>query len=154
MFNIKNYRLGFEFCGFILSLAIILPGVIWYFVPSPNDILRSANAMFVPTMPAAVLLGLTMLTSSLLINLDSRELRFNPAAFLIFAFGAIYYTGWFLYYAGLASAFTLTLFSVAPVIMFASLAFDRKNIFSLVLSVSFAAVHITCIALCFASLAA
>lgn len=154
MFNIKNYRLGFEFCGFILSLAILLPSVIWYFVPAPNDILRSADAIFSLGMVAAVLRGLTMLTSSFLVNLDSRELRFNPAAFLIFAFGAIYYIGWFFYYAGFANAFVLTLLAVSPVVMLASLAVDRKNVFALVLSASFAAVHIACIVLGFASMAA
>ena len=154
MFNIKNYRFGFEFCGFILSLAILLPSVIWYFIPAPNDVLRSADSIFALGMTAAVLRGLAMLTSSFLVNLDSRELKFNPAAFLIFAFGAIYYIGWFLYYAGFANVFTLTLLAVSPVVMLASLAVDRKNIFSLVLSASFAVVHIVCIVLGFASLAA
>lgn len=154
MFNIKNYRLGFEFCGFILSLAILLPSVIWYFIPAPNDVLRSADSIFALGMTAAVLRGLTMLTSSFLINLDSRELKFNIASFLIFSFGAIYYIGWFLYYAGFANAFTLTLLAVSPVIMLASLAVDRKNIFALVMSASFAVVHIVCIVIGFASIAA
>ena len=142
MFNIKNYRLGFEFCGFILSLAMLLPSLIWTFVPAPNDILRSTDAILSLGIACGILRALTMLSSMFVINLDCNEPRFNVAAILIFSFGIVYYAGWFLYYAGLACVVALSFISVPPVIMFIALSVDRKNFLSLALSVSFAVVHL------------
>jgi len=145
MFNIKNYRLGFEFCGFILTIAILLPTLIWTTVPAPHDVLRSAVTTTPLGIAAIVLRSLTMLASMFVVNRESGEPYFNVEALLIFSFGAIYYAGWFLYYAGLACVVALVFIAVAPVVMFVSLAVDRKNMFSLTLSIAFAALHLVCI---------
>ncbi len=75
MLNIKNYRLGFEFCGFLLSLAMLLPNLIWSFVPAPHDILRSAETVASLGIATLVLRLLTMATSMFVVNVESNELN-------------------------------------------------------------------------------
>ena len=145
MLNIKNYRLGFEFCGFLLSLAMLLPNLIWSFVPAPHDILRSAEAVASLGIATLVLRLLTMATSMFVVNVESNELRFSAATFVILIFGLFYYAGWFLYYAWLACVVALVFISVAPIAMFITLSFDRKNAFSLLSTIGFAGVHLACI---------
>lgn len=138
MLNIKNYRLGFEFCGFLLSLAMLLPNLIWSFVPAPHDILRSAETVASLGIATLVLRILTMATSMFVVNVESNELRFSAATFVILIFGLVYY-------AGLACVVALVFISVAPIAMFITLSFDRKNAFSLLSTIGFAGVHLACI---------
>ena len=67
------------------------------------------------------------------------------STFVILIFGLVYYAGWFLYYAGLACVVALVFISVAPIAMFITLSFDRKNAFSLLSTIGFAGVHLACI---------
>ena len=43
MWNIKNYRFGFDPWGLGLFLLVMLPNLIWFAVPAPNDILRAES---------------------------------------------------------------------------------------------------------------
>ena len=38
----KHYRLGFDIWALILFLAVMIPTIIWAFVPAQDDILRTA----------------------------------------------------------------------------------------------------------------
>ena len=40
----KKYRFGFEPWGLLLFLVVMLPNLIWFAVPAPNDILREGPA--------------------------------------------------------------------------------------------------------------
>ena len=43
MWNLKNYKFGFDPWGLGLFLVIMLPNCIWFAVPAPNDILRAES---------------------------------------------------------------------------------------------------------------
>ena len=38
---LKKYRLGFDISGFVLFLIVMIPNLIWFAVPAPNDVLRT-----------------------------------------------------------------------------------------------------------------
>ena len=39
----KKYRLGFDIWALVLFLSVMIPTIIWTFVPAPNDILRAES---------------------------------------------------------------------------------------------------------------
>ena len=43
MWNIKNYRLGFDLWGLGLFLLIMIPNFLWFAFPAPNDVLRGES---------------------------------------------------------------------------------------------------------------
>ena len=45
MFDIRNYRPGFELSAFVLSIAILLPNLIWYFIPAPTDLFAQQHVV-------------------------------------------------------------------------------------------------------------
>ena len=36
---IKKYKIGFDICGLITFVVMMIPNFIWFAVPAPNDIL-------------------------------------------------------------------------------------------------------------------
>lgn len=146
MFDIRNYRPGFEICGFILAVAILLPNLIWYYIPAPVDPLRDTVSYTSPIgIATTVLRLLAALTATFTVNLDSRAPHFGAASIIILAFGGMYYVGWLLYYMGVASYVAVVFVTIPAFIMLTTLAIDRSNIFSLVLCIAYGSVHAVCI---------
>lgn len=42
----KHYRFTFDLLGFLLFLMIMLPNFIWFAIPAPQDVLRTAKSVF------------------------------------------------------------------------------------------------------------
>ncbi|MDO4155572.1 MAG: hypothetical protein Q4D37_02190 [Oscillospiraceae bacterium] len=42
----KHYRFTFEPLGLLLFLVIMLPNFIWFVIPAPQDVLRTAKSVF------------------------------------------------------------------------------------------------------------
>ena len=133
MFDIRNYRPGFELSAFVLSIAILLPNLIWYFIPAPTDLLRN-NVSFTSPLGVAstVLRLLAMLTAILLINLESREPHFGVGSIIVLAFGGMYYVGF-------------VFVTLPAIVMLTTLAIDRSNLFSLLFCIAYGCVHAVCI---------
>ncbi len=146
MFDIRNYRPGFELSAFVLSIAILLPNLIWYFIPAPTDLLRN-NVSFTSPLGVAstVLRLLAMLTAILLINLESREPHFGVGSIIVLAFGGMYYVGWLLYYMSVAGYVAVVFVTLPAIVMLTTLAIDRSNLFSLLFCIAYGCVHAVCI---------
>lgn len=43
MLKINKYKIGFDIFGLILFLLIMIPNIIWFSIPAPNDILRNES---------------------------------------------------------------------------------------------------------------
>lgn len=39
----SSYKFGFDIWGLVLFAVIMIPNAVWFFVPAPNDVLRSQS---------------------------------------------------------------------------------------------------------------
>ena len=40
---VKKYKMGFDVWALVLFIAIMIPNIIWFAIPAPNDILRTES---------------------------------------------------------------------------------------------------------------
>lgn len=142
MWRLKNYRLGFDPWGLGLFLLIMLPNLVWFAVPAPNDILRresvtplldSVAQVFQITM-AAALCGVVNITR----NRPMKRGYLAGVAVCV----VLYFAGWAAYYAGIASPAVILSLTLAPCGAFLVFALGRKNGIALVSAGAFTICHL------------
>ena len=40
---LKKYKMGFDIWALVLFVVIMIPNIIWFAIPAPNDILRTES---------------------------------------------------------------------------------------------------------------
>lgn len=114
MWNVKNYRFGFDPWGLGLFLLVMLPNLIWFAVPAPNDILRAESVT--PLLDAVGQVFQLAMAAALCgvrnIAQDQPMKRGNLAGTA--ACAALYLAGWTAYYAGIANAAVVLDLCLAP----------------------------------------
>ena len=123
----KKYRFGFEPWGLLLFLVVMLPNLIWFAVPAPNDILREGPAGGFVDSAASVFQILMAAALCLLVNRERGPLQLTS---LIFAAGGcvlLYYAGWAWYYMAFTGPPVIVLLTLPPCLAFEFFAYDRKN---------------------------
>lgn len=138
----KPYRIGFDFWGLLLFLLVMLPNIIWFAVPAPNDILRAESVTPVVDVIASICQVLTVACLCFLINEERGKLHFSPLVIVTIICVAIYYLGWALYYSGIASSWVILLLTLPPCLAFILFAADRKNLPAVVSASVFAGCHV------------
>lgn len=141
MWDLKNYRPGFDPWGLGLFLLIMLPNFIWFVLPAPNDILRAESvtplidtiAQVFQIIMAAALCAAVNVTR----DKPTSGYRAGTAACIL-----LYFTGWALYYAGAASAAVILDLCLAPCGAFLLLALARKNALALISGAAFTGCHL------------
>lgn len=142
MFRLKNYRLGFDPWGLALFLVVMLPNLVWFALPSPNDILRqesvtplvdSAAQMFQIAIAAALCAVLNMARD----NPIKRGYQVGTATCVV-----LYFAGWAAYYAGIVNAPVILDLCLAPCGAFLLFALARKNIVAFISAGGFAVCHL------------
>ena len=127
MWNIKNYRLGFDPWGLALFLAVMLPNLIWFVWPAPNDILRAPSVT--PLIDAIAQVFQIVMVAALcaLVNV----IRDKPVKRGFLAGTAVcvllYYAGWAAYHVGITNAAVILDLCLAPCGAFLIFALARKN---------------------------
>ncbi len=142
MFKIRNYKISFDIWGLLLFLAVMLPNFIWFAVPAVNDILRSESKT--PTIDFIASVFQVMMVSALclLANQDRRKpvkgsLRIGTGALI-----ALYYAGWWLYYAGNTNPAVILDLCIAPCLAFVLFSTARKNAVALLSANVFMVCHV------------
>ncbi len=142
MWSRKNYRLGFDPWGLGLFLLIMLPNIVWFAVPAPNDILRAESVT--PAVDTAAQVFQIILAAALCAvvntarnNSTKRGYWAGTAACVV-----LYFAGWAFYYAGTASAAVILDLSLAPCAAFLLFAFARRNAPALISAAAFAVCHL------------
>ena len=124
---LKKYELGFETEGLLLFLILMIPNVIWFAIPAPNDVLR-ADSM-TETINAAASVCQVWMVAALCIcrNKERKKLRATP--FIIAAAGCclLYFASWMFYYGGAVNAAVILGLTLPPCLAFLFFAVDRKN---------------------------
>ena len=138
----KKYRLGFDIWALVLFLSVMIPTIIWTFVPAPNDILRAESTTPVLDITASVLQFMAISCICVLINKGAGKVRFTPLVFLLALCVLLYYVGWAIYYCGISSPWVILLMTIPPSAALILYAVDRMNLPAVVLAGGFAVLHL------------
>ena len=142
MWNIKNYKLGFDPWGLALFLLIMLPNFIWFALPAPNDVLRSESVTPLADSAAQVFQIVMVIALCAVVNAACDKpirhgYRAGTAACVV-----LYFAGWATYYAGIASTVVILDLCLAPCGAFLLFALARKNGGALASAAAFAVCHL------------
>ena len=138
----KKYRLGFDIWALVLFLSVMIPTIIWTFVPAPNNILRAESTTPVLDITASVLQFLAISCICVLINKGAGKVRFTLLVFLSALCVLLYYAGWDIYYCGIGSPWVIFLMTIPPSAALILYAVDRRNLPAIVLACGFAVLHL------------
>lgn len=138
----KGYKFGFEVRGLILFLGIMLPNLIWFAVPAPNDILRGESVTEVADIIGSVFQAVMIAALCLLKRTDCPKLRFSPLVIGVIVCVLAYWTGWILYYNGIVGAVVVIMLTAPPCAAFLLFALDRRNYIAAVPVCGFTVCHL------------
>lgn len=145
----KKYRLGFDPWGLLLFLLIMLPNLIWFAVPAPNDILRGESAT--PVLDSAASVCQVLMVAALCGSVSGKRGPLHPSPLIFSAVCCVllYYAGWALYYMALAGPPVIGLLTLPPCLAFMFFPMDRRNFPAVFLTICFAICHLICAAVNF-----
>lgn len=138
----KNYRFGFDGWGLALFLVVMLPNLLWFAVPAPNDVLRRESVTGGLDAAASAAQVLFAAALCLVVNRERQELRMTPCIVGCESCVLLYYAGWAAYYAGAVGPLVILLLTVPPCAAFLLFAVDRRNFVALVPAGVFAFCHV------------
>lgn len=142
IFVMKNYRFGFNVWGLILFTAIMLPNLIWFFVPAPNDILRSDSVTPHIDMIASICQVLMTAALCVIINQKSKKISFSLLTASTIICCLLYFASWIFYYIGAVNVIVIFGLTIFPCLAFMLFALDRKNLFALIFASVFTILHL------------
>ena len=142
IFVIKNYRFGFNVWGLILFTAIMLPNLIWFFVPAPNDILRSDSVTPHIDMIASICQALMTAALCVIINQKSKKISFSLLTVSTIICCLLYFVSWIFYYIGAVNVIVILGLTILPCLAFLIFALDRKNLFAVFFAFVFTILHL------------
>lgn len=139
---VKKYRFGFEWWGLVLFLAIMLPNLIWFAIPSPNDILRVDSLTPMIDTIATVCQIAFVICLCLLIRTNQKPFRINGMIKGAVASTVVYYICWILYYQGVTNVAVIMGLTIFPCVAFFLFAIDRCNTCATVPIILFTVCHL------------
>lgn len=140
--NIKKYKIGFDIWGLFLFLIIMCPNFIWFLVPAPNDILRADSITINIDRIAQIFQIIMFFSLCFFINIESQKTINKKIKLLMILFCVFYFSGWILYYIGIANKIIILDLCIAPCIVFILFAGIRKNIAALISTGIFMICHL------------
>ena len=142
IFVMKNYRFGFNVWGLILFTAIMLPNLIWFFVPAPNDILRSDSVTPHIDMIASICQALMTAALCVIINQKSKKISLSLLTVSTIICCLLYFVSWIFYYIGAVNVIVILGLTILPCLAFLIFALDRKNLFAVFFAFVFTILHL------------
>lgn len=142
MWNVKNYRLGFDPWGLALFLAVMLPNLVWFTFPAPNDVLRQESVTplldsIAQVFQIAIAAALCAVINTARDRPIKRGYQVGTAACVV-----LYLSGWAAYYAEICNAAVILDLCLAPCGAFLIFALGRKNAPALIAAGGFTACHL------------
>lgn len=141
MLNIKSYRLGFDPWGLGLFLLIMIPNLIWFAFPAPNDVLRRES--ITPLVDSIAQVFQIVMAAAMCVVTNTAQDRRGKRGYLAGTVLCVllYFAGWVTYYAGIANAAVILVLCLAPCGAFLLFALGRKNAIALISAAAFAICH-------------
>ena len=142
MWRRQNYNIRLDPWGLLLFAVIMLPNLIWFLYPAPNDILRRES--LTPVLDKfATLCQIAMVGMLCVLRNRWQEKPIGKAWRIdIAAAVALYFAGWALYYMGWVNAPVILDLCVAPCAAFLLFSAARKNAAALLFGSLFLICHL------------
>lgn len=124
----QKYKLCFDIWGLLLFLIIMIPNFIWFFVPAPNDILRTSSITETVDTIASVC-QIFMIAALCIFRNRDRDRKKCVTPFIIIVAGCclLYFLSWIVYYKGIVNVIVVLGLTIPPCFAFLFFAIDRKN---------------------------
>lgn len=141
MTELKKYRLGFDFSALVLFLLIMVPNFIWFAVPAPDDVLRTASSSAALDAVGSACQALTVAALCLVVRRERKELRATPLMVSAAVCCLVYFACWAVYYAGIVNAAVILGLTLSPCGALLLFAVGRGNIVAVVPGAVFTVCH-------------
>lgn len=146
--KLKDYKFGFDIWALGLFVLIMIPNIVWFCVPAPNDILRGDSVNEALDTAATVFQVIAVAVFILIVNKTRKKLNpyspfFRGASVCL----AVYIAAWICYFTGRANGFVIIFLAVMPCLSLGFFELERKCYPALLPTAVFAVLHIvsTCI---------
>ena len=138
---LKKYRFEFDIWGLLLFFFIMMPNFIWFAVPAPNDILRTASSTVIVDTVAYIAQVVMMFFLCVIGNKEKEKMRITKLIIATVACVLFYFACWVIYYSGRADAGVILGLTVFPCLAFLFYSLDRKNMPAFVPALIFTICH-------------
>ena len=128
----KTYKLSFEIGGVLLFLLVMIPNVICFAVPAPNDVLRAASRTEMVDAAASVCQILMIAALCFFRNRECRKMCVTPCIIMAAGCCLLYFLSWIVYYGGIVNAAVIFGLTVPPCLAFLFFALDRRNVIAVI----------------------
>lgn len=139
---LKNYKLTFDPWCLILFLIIMIPNLIWFIIPAPNDILRISSTAEVFDTFSSIFQVLMIIALCFFKNTKAKPIKFSPPIIATIVCCLLYFGSWILYYSSITSSLIIISLATLPCLTFLFFDIDRKNWFALAPILLFSICHI------------
>ena len=129
---LKKYKMGFDIWALVLFVVIMIPNIIWFAIPAPNDILRTESITKIPDAIASISQVVMLVALCVFIN-TGREKR-NAIRFIMAVIinCVLYFICWIFYYVGVTNTIVILGLIIFPCMTFLFFAIDRKNLIAVI----------------------
>jgi hypothetical protein len=139
---LKKYTMGFEGWALLLFAAVMLPNILWSFLPAPNDVLRAESITPVTDGIASFCQMLMVFCLVCIRRTDRRPVQANGAVLGCIGCVLLYWLAWGCYYAGIVHPAVLLCMTLAPCAAFLLFALERRNGIALAPAAVFTLCHL------------
>lgn len=127
-----RYCKSFEIWGLLLFLIVMIPNLIWFAIPAPNDILRAESVTETVDTVASVCQILMIAVLCFRVNREYRKKHITPFIIIVIGCCLVYYFSWIVYYNSIVNAIVILGLTIPPCFAFLFFAIDRKNVIALI----------------------
>lgn len=118
--------MGFDIWVLVLFVVIMIPNIIWFAIPAPNDILRTESITKIPDAIASISQVVMLVALCVFIN-TGREKNATRFIRAVIINCVLYFVCWIFYYIGISNAVVILGMTIFPCLAFLFFAMDRKN---------------------------
>lgn len=137
-----EYRFGFDAWGLLLFAFVMLPNILWFCIPAPNDVLRGESGTDALDTAATVFQAVAVALLVFAVRGGGKPRFVSPFTAGTFAFLSCYYAVWTAYYCGAGNTAVLLILAAAPCLSLMSFELERKNLPALFPTTVFAVLHL------------
>lgn len=141
---LKNlpYRFGFDAWGLALFLIVMVPNMLWFALPAPNDVLRTESVTPIVDVISMGFQVLMVAALCCLVRKDAQPMRLSPLIWATVACVVLYFAGWLSYYFGIANPLVIILLTIPPCLAFVCYACDQKKLPAILFATGFTICHL------------
>lgn len=119
--------MGFDIWALVLFVVIMIPNIIWFAIPAPNDILRTESITEIPDTIASISQMVMLVALCVFINTEHEKRNVTRFTMAVIINCVLYFICWIFYYIGISEAVVILGMTIFPCLAFLFFAIDRKN---------------------------